>query len=209
MCRHQHKQEHVIKKLFPIIVYVQISQKFFGKSFTMSHSGMYFRGRRPNQILLVSAFAWKVERFISSSYSCQADLKLWNFRDAWLPPELPSSRTEVKLSKTRVQSNKYWFLRITIHSAHVYLGLLCSDLFLNWSWIMCMFNYYSTPPSCCVSIQQFSWEFWYWQKTLDGNGKSRIHFWERAHKFVRSLKVDTFFYSIKWNAMKHICWIKR
>lgn len=73
------------------------------------------------------------ERFISNSYSCQADLKLWNFRNVWFSPEPSSNQTELKLSTTCVQSNTCWLLRIPLQSGHVHLGLLL--LCCNWFFI--------------------------------------------------------------------------
>lgn len=58
------------------------------------------------------------ERFISNSYSCQTDLKLWNFINAQVSPEPSSNQAELKLSKACVQSNTS--PTILLRSGHVH-----------------------------------------------------------------------------------------
>lgn len=83
------------------------------------------------------------ERFISNSYSCQADLKLWNFRNVWFSPEPSSNQTELKLSTTCVQSNTCWLLRTPLQSGHVHQGLLL--LLLYCDWFLYFISHHSTP----------------------------------------------------------------
>lgn len=118
--------------LFPIIVYFEISLKLILKVFHIE--SLWAAHQRVN--LKSNAFGfwlshWKLfERFISNSYSCQADIKLWNFRNVWFSPEPSSNQTE--LSTTCVQSNTCWLLRIPLQSGHVHLWSL---LYCDWFFI--------------------------------------------------------------------------
>lgn len=99
--------------------------------FSLNHFELHIRGKTWNQMLLVFGLSHGklFKRFISNSYPCQADLKLWNFRNVWFSPEPSSNQTELKLSTTCVQSNTCWLLRNPLQSGHVHLRLF---VFLIW-----------------------------------------------------------------------------
>lgn len=107
------------------------------KSFTLSLFELHIRGRAWNQMLLVFwlSHGTLFERFISNSYSCQADLKLWHFRNVWFSPKPSLKQTELKLSTTCVQSNTCWLLRISspdwTYASKVFVLVLCQIFSFN------------------------------------------------------------------------------
>lgn len=109
------------------------------KSFTLKYFEPHIR-RRNSKSNAFASHGKSSERFISSSYSCHADLKLWNFRNVWFSPEPSSNQTELKLSTTCFQSNTCWRVWIPLRSGHVRRGLLVllHTLFMVihlWMWL--------------------------------------------------------------------------
>lgn len=72
-------------------------------------------------------------RFISNSYSCQTDLKLWNLRNVWFSPKPSLNQTELKLSTTCVQPNTCWLHTISPPD----WTCACSDFFLFFYCYVC------------------------------------------------------------------------
>lgn len=71
------------------------------------------------------------KRFISNSYSCQADLKLWNFRNVWFSPEPSSNQTEQTETFHNMCSIKHILAsQNPLQTGHVHLQLLL--LYADW-----------------------------------------------------------------------------